>query len=68
MIDDLVKRLRIEAKAFRDHEKLLTPIQEEAADMLEKQAKYIEAYQNQTNIMLRSIEMLEAKLAEKEND
>jgi hypothetical protein len=36
MTDDLVKRLRAEAKAFTNHEKLLTPIQKEAADRIER--------------------------------
>lgn len=73
MIDDLVKRLRssfsknhkekMPEEVFLDYERE----RDEAANFIEKQAKYIEAYQNQTNILLRSVEMLEAKLAEKED-
>jgi hypothetical protein len=66
MIEDLVERLRMTDATMKPM--TLVIVAHEAANFIEKQAKYIEAYQNQTNILLRSVEMLEAKLAEKEND
>lgn len=59
MIDDLVKRLR-NWDAEEDTWKLL----EEAANFIEQQAKYIEAYQNQTNILLDRIKRIEKTLRE----
>ena len=58
MIDDLVRRLR--NWDAEDTWKLL----EEAANFIEQQAKYIEAYQNQTNILLDRIKRIEKTLRE----
>jgi hypothetical protein len=75
MPDIFVERLRAGDHTIKMPDGSIEYINHAAADLIEKlydfiekQAKYIEAYQNQTNILLRSVEMLEAKLAEKEDD
>jgi hypothetical protein len=62
--DDLVKRLREEVN---DHMFgiIQSPLQLEAADVIEKQREYIAVYQDQTNILLNRIEELEKLLEEK---
>ena len=65
-MDNLVKRLRAEAKAFTNHEKLLTPIQEEAADRIEQlereKASWKGAYDGAVLALTERNKQLEAAL------
>jgi len=60
-MDDLVKRLRNYCDGNND-------LMDAAADMIEKQQEYIEAYQDQTNILLTRIEQLETALKGKQSE
>lgn len=58
-MDDLVNRLRNYCDGNND-------LMDTAADMIEKQQEYIEAYQDQTNILLTRIDQLEKALENKD--
>jgi LmbE family N-acetylglucosaminyl deacetylase len=53
--DDLVKRLREYCDGNND-------LMDAAADRIEKQQEYIEAYQDQTNVLLTCIDLLKTAL------